>query len=99
MTFRHARGKDILDRAPHRLDHQRHAETTLPRILGMVVTLVIDDEARTPQTGKLMRCYDGRWQVNDRVFALYEIDAFHCAWIDFEHNRTMTTIVVDEVTA
>jgi len=99
MTFQHARGKVLPGRAPSRRQHQGDAERMLPRILGMVVTLVIDDEARTTQTGKLMRCYDGRWQVNDRVFALYEIDAFHCAWIDAEHNRTMTTIVVDEVTA
>ena len=73
----------------------------LPRIIGMVVTLVIDDEARTTQTGKLLRhtWTDRAWCVNDRVFALHEIDAFHCAWIDAEHNCTMTTIVVDEVTA
>ena len=99
MTFQRNRGKDLPDRAPSRLEHQHDAQQTLPRIMGMVVTLIIDDEGRTSQTGKLCRRVDGGWQVNDRAFSIPEIDAFFCAGIDFASNYTVTTIVVDEVTA
>jgi hypothetical protein len=92
----HNRGKDLPDRLPTRQAHQRDAERMLPQVLGMVVELIIDAEARTVQYGKLLRRTDGAWQVNDRAFTVAEIDAFHCAWIYRECHETATTIVVDE---
>jgi hypothetical protein len=91
-----ARGKALPGRLPTRQQYQRDAEHMLPLLLGMVVELIIDDEARAVQYGKLCRRTDGAWQVNDRVFTVAEIDAFQCAWIYRECHETATTIVVDE---
>lgn len=70
------------------------AHRLLPVILGMTVHLVLDTPERPIEDGKLCRCPNGAWQVNDHPFDLLDLVAFHCRWIDLEHRQTDTTIVI-----
>jgi len=80
----------------YRIESQHEASVTLPRILGMDVRMITDNAERTEEHGQLRRCIDGRWQVNERVFAVSDVTYFLCEWIDHDHYCTRTLIVVDE---
>jgi len=79
-----------------RINSQHDASVTFPRILGMDVRMVTDNVERTEEHGQLRRCIDGRWRVNERVFAILDVAYFACDWIDLDHHCTRTLIVVDE---